>query len=369
MITAESALLPAYWEDDGDESLEAAEDFRARSLRQRPTPPRSWSLQKALRLGRFHFYVDAFAKKFVETTLTKTPSNQPQYPVTNQEICRIQRALYRFQLFCNLERTAVNINCNDDFFTKCFDIFEHEQLFCIYYFLVRAVLPAFDDVAEHDVAWGAWNIRSISGPNGSSYLTSKYTQSLLSLGLKKVYEIASAETYEQRYRVLDAERRPRPSDFLYRKLDFLRLMRGRPSRWTAPEPFFDDPNSGSRDAIEWREAGCDTGLGEYYHEKLSEWGYVMWDRVRLETVGIFEEPWGNEAQMRRDRRFRIDEIYSRYKIMEKSWLRRESISKAGGSGWWSWDDESQVRWEKEGTSGLLGFLTEVLAEITPDAEQ
>ncbi|KAI0544218.1 hypothetical protein F4679DRAFT_591684 [Xylaria curta] len=263
MLTAESALLP---DESKPKSYETANNFAARNLRQRPTPPRSWSLQEALRLSRLHFYVDALAKKFVETTLTKAPFNQPQHPVTNQEMCRIQRALYRFQLFRNLERTAARSR----FLMAFFDYCENEQLFCIYFFLTRAVLPAFDDVAEHDVAWGAWNIQS-SERGGSSYLVSQYTQFLLSLGLEKVYEIASAETYEQRYRALDATRCPRHSNFLYWILD--RIQRGRNPHidfyQSALHLFFDDPDSGPRDARVWSQRD------EYYYERLCEWGYVM----------------------------------------------------------------------------------------------
>ncbi|KAI0451877.1 hypothetical protein F5B21DRAFT_485445 [Xylaria acuta] len=59
-------------------------------------------------------------------------------------------------------------------------------------------IPAFNDVAEHDVGWGAWNVDYILG------LDSPWAQYVLSLGLQKLCGISNAETYGERYRVLDA---------------------------------------------------------------------------------------------------------------------------------------------------------------------
>ncbi|KAI0856525.1 hypothetical protein F4860DRAFT_492626 [Xylaria cubensis] len=324
MMTFESTLLP---DKSKPESSKAVDNFITRTLRQRPTPPRSWSLQKALPFGQLHFYVDAFAKKFVETTLTRVPFHQPQHPVTKQEICRIQRALYRFEICCNLYRANPNYGSASDIFLPDFAEYENEQLNCIYGFLARIIAPTFNDVAEHDIAWGASNIDLID------YVIPYYAQYFLSFGLETVHVIASAKTYKQRYRVLDAADLPGMRNFYFMSF--------------GPKPFCDDPDSGPQNALEWAfidENPRIASFQDYYQNTLRGWGYVMWDQVRLETVGIFEKEWDHPELWEQ---YCIDErdFAERKKLIEKSWKRRMSISNTGGSGWWSWEDESQVRWE------------------------
>lgn len=119
---------------------------------QRPTPPRSWSLRKALDLGRLHIYVDSFAKKFAMATLTKHTLNQSNTVATHQEMCRIERVLYRFEIYCNLfrefpkalsgfyEDQALYDELQGLFFAN-FAPWESEQLGCIHDFLVQVVSP------------------------------------------------------------------------------------------------------------------------------------------------------------------------------------------------------------------------------------
>ncbi|KAI0192394.1 hypothetical protein EV127DRAFT_510670 [Xylaria flabelliformis] len=279
MMAFESALLL------NKSKPESSNNFISRTPRQRPTPPRSWSLQNALPLAHLHYYVDAFAKKFAETTLTKVPFHQPQHPVTKQEICRIQRALYRFEIFCNRYRTTSYDGSDPDIFFPNFADYEKEQLNCIYGFLVGMIAPTFNDVAEHDIAWGASNIDLID------YVIPSYAQYFLSAGLETVHIIASAKTYKQRYRVLEAADLPGKCRFYF--MSFGPIVTSR--------PFFDDSDSGPRNALEW--AQMDEGntrtasFQDYYQATLYGWGYVMWDKVRLETVGIFEKAWDRDPEL------------------------------------------------------------------------
>lgn len=69
----------------------------------------------------------------------------------------------------------------------------------------------------------------------------------------------------------------------------------------------------------------------------------MWDRSRLEAIGIFQEPW-NETDSLRDSLREEQEAARQRAYMENSWEKREQIYRSGGTGWWSWGDESKVRW-------------------------
>lgn len=121
-------------------------EFVAQNLHQRPTPPRSWSLWDALRLAQFHSRVDWFSVKFARAALTKHPLDSTPPVATHQETCRIERALYRFETYCNLfreyQKTPSTIyEDQEQLFFANFAPWENEQLGCVHDSLARAVLP------------------------------------------------------------------------------------------------------------------------------------------------------------------------------------------------------------------------------------
>lgn len=73
-----------------------------------------------------------------------------------------------------------------------------------------------------------------------------------------------------------------------------------------------------------------------------KWGYVLWDICRLQDIGIFQNPF-SEADWSRDEfdEFRQED---RDRSLRESWKKREKIWRAGGSGWWSFKDQSKVVW-------------------------
>ena len=90
--------------------------------------------------------------EFVQTTLSVAPLKQFKLSPTRQELRRIERALYRFEIYCDLFReipnersstipSAINSEQSQLFFAK-FAPYENEQLGCIHDFLVRAISPS-----------------------------------------------------------------------------------------------------------------------------------------------------------------------------------------------------------------------------------
>ena len=68
-----------------------------------------WTLSEALRLVSLHRHVQSFAAAFASEALTKEPvldelNAIPKHSPSSDEIHCIQRALYRFALYCNLFR-------------------------------------------------------------------------------------------------------------------------------------------------------------------------------------------------------------------------------------------------------------------------
>ena len=59
----------------------------------------------------------------------------------------------------------------------------------------------------------------------------------------------------------------------------------------------------------------------------------MWDRSRLEAIGIFQEPW--EAEEPQDALRDDQEIERQRACLQNSWEQREIVYNRGGRGWWS----------------------------------
>ncbi|KAI1109804.1 hypothetical protein F5Y14DRAFT_390502 [Nemania sp. NC0429] len=356
IMAAESILLRPH--DSDPTSYRTIMKFVVENLQKRPSPPRSWTLQKALRVSRLHSYVDVLTNNFIAATLTTHPlSRSDHHPVTYQETCRVKRALYRFEVYCNLFREESDVespiyNEQKSLFFAHFAPYENEQLGCIHDYLVRAVSPVHNEVAEHDVGWGASNVSYEASPD------SFHLQYILSLGIEKLCDIVNAETYEERYRVLDATNGPSSTvSFLYQ--GFETANNSNPDVWLedlTPEienlyirrPYFNDPDPGPADAWRWAhlELSCVNWVYHGDRDQLRRWGYVMWDRSRLEEVGVFQGPWEDMVSPE-DSLLERQELGRQRAYMENSWGPRERISRDGGSGWWAWGDESQIRWEKK----------------------
>ncbi|KAI8625206.1 hypothetical protein F5Y19DRAFT_489879 [Xylariaceae sp. FL1651] len=315
----ESSWVPPLDDRYVPQCRKAIANFVTKNIRTRQIAPTSYPLRNALQLERFHFYVDAMAEKFIKAALTKEPLSRAGSIVTHQERCRIERALYRFEIFCNLfcEELLNDIQCGreDEFFFLNFSPWENEQLHCINDFLHRAVCPAWNDVAEHD----------------------------------KLYQITEAETYEERYQLLNDDGPSGTAYFLYSVNDlvnqktrqhFLGALTPEEESMYIKQPFFADPDSGSEEAWRWAHKGESWKRWVYQPNRdvLRQWGYVMWDRSRLETTGIFEEPWEDTGIPENPHH---EEEEQR---QEDSGARRCQIYNSGGTGWWSWEDESKVKW-------------------------
>ncbi|KID83271.1 hypothetical protein MGU_09456 [Metarhizium guizhouense ARSEF 977] len=348
-------------------------DFITQNLRQRPTPPSSWSLQKALQLERLHLCVSELTQKFVHTTLTTYPTTQSKCTATRLERCRIERAFYRFELYCNLFRMLPKIYAElpihveqKQLFFACFAPWENEQLGCIHDFLVRAVSPAFNDIA-----WGAFRVEY------DDRIDSPFIQHVLSRGLKKLYSIILAETYLERHQLLyDRGFPPVTDNFLYEGLqsanehnDHVSLDGWSPENEAllTRRSFFADPDSGPRDAWQWahREEAWTNWVYQEDRDNLRRWGYVMWDRCRLDSVGILQVPW-EDTRSSTDLLLEEQEAARQRAYMENSWEKREKMYRSGAVGWWSWGDESQVLWP-DGVAP--GKRPSVPAHVKPDSLQ
>lgn len=126
-------------------------DFVDNHLRSRMSPPDSWTLSEAFPLGNLHSSVERFASEFIAEMLNTSSEfayvdAPPAWPVSRHEMNRIQRAFYRFEIYCNLLRdpdVSQAIDIGKPFFSK-FAYWENEQLGCVHDYLFRAVCPGMN---------------------------------------------------------------------------------------------------------------------------------------------------------------------------------------------------------------------------------
>ena len=200
---------------------ESLQNFADDQLRSRQAPQSLWTLSEALPLADFHRYVEYFTLDFASQTLARLGDSSTSNTVlsnspSSSELHRIQRAFYRFEIYCNLFRSRKPRPFDMDeqpsiFFSK-FSPWENEQIGCVHDYLFYKVSPgkqahglvslrsltvtAFNEITEHDVAWGA------SGILDAYDLDSGYMQHVLSLGLTKLHDTIAAESYDERRRLL-----------------------------------------------------------------------------------------------------------------------------------------------------------------------
>ncbi|KAJ9646962.1 hypothetical protein H2204_000654 [Knufia peltigerae] len=333
------------------------EDFVNDQLRSRQDPALlSWTLSQALQLGHLqrhvaHLSLD-FASHCSENPVTEVDVKLfwEGFP-TPTEIRRIQRTLYRFEIYCNLFRArkkppaaAFDVDEHRTVFFSKFSPWENEQLGCIHDYLFHKASPVFIEITEHDVTWGATGIQD------AHELDSPYIQHILSLGLAKLHAIAVAKTYDERRRLFYTPYPAANTEFLREGLilanerfDGVQLSEyhdrhggeGRAEHLFAL--FFREPDTGPSEAWSWAHQR-ETRAAFVYSKGtkgLRERGYVFWDRSRLETWPVFQSPWVSPY-----RYYEIEEV--RTGPYREKCPRRAQIYALGGRGWWSPSDETKV---------------------------
>ena len=129
---------------------ERIQEFAHDYLGSRRVQPPSWTLAEALPLDRLHRHVQSFAAAFASRALREQLGVDeldaiPKYPPSPDEIHRIQRALYRFELYCNLfrdpKRTLFEIDEQMRLFFYKFSPWEIEQLGSIHDYLFHVISP------------------------------------------------------------------------------------------------------------------------------------------------------------------------------------------------------------------------------------
>lgn len=148
---------------------------------------------------------------------------------------------------------------------------------------------AFNDVAQHDVVRGMSNIED--GENAEL----PGVQTLLILGLGELRRITKAKTYEERYKFLgqcDKTLRSAPSMADVLRNSYIRYPQC-PADGGYPLPMVSELDTGPRMIWSWAhwDEEMPTWTCQPERDNLRRWGYVFWNKARLETVVNFRDLW------------------------------------------------------------------------------
>lgn len=217
-------------------------------------------------------------------------------------------------------------------------------------------------------------------------MDSPYIQHLLSLGLNRLHQIAQSETYEERHKALYKGVHPGfTCFFLYEGLQaanerndnvWLDELTSDDEPLQMKTPYYADPDCGPRDV--WRWAHHEESWGSWVYQKernsLRQWGYIMWNKSRLERTGIFQKPWEEEEIDPEEELLKEQEATRQEGYMMSSWDQREKVFRRGGDGWWRLGDESKLKWEngvapRRGAANRPEFTSRIQPKSLQDARE
>ncbi|KAI1082677.1 hypothetical protein F5B20DRAFT_577757 [Whalleya microplaca] len=297
------------------DDVNAVATFTSEHLVARQTPPVLCSLDEALPMRRFHKYVESLAIRLSQDALATIPapfqtSYHPFRP-TPSELFRIQRALYRYQLYCNMFGTR-RVEKGEKLarYATYFAQWENEQVACVQNLLLRVIAKPFNEHIDHDIScelvpyidrddsWEGWWI--------------------LSRGLEYIHQLSIAKVFDE-YKLLIRDGRGLPAmgyfffekffktrinwDLIYYRAKSARLL-DLPEKYKASvfgKPFYDDPDSGPAIAWEWVygdeyvKSGSLVASPDTLSFRL--WGYVFWDSARLESSAFFRNDFQHSSSV------------------------------------------------------------------------
>ncbi|EEP79128.1 predicted protein [Uncinocarpus reesii 1704] len=295
VLAHDVSIHGASWIPKETVDFERALRSRAHSILER-----RWTLSTALKISRTNDVVRYFTHDFASTMFSTPFAPEKREPgsweLSRQEINRIEIALYRFEIYSQLFKRPDEQAYSDDIFEiekglfhRMFPPWENEQLACVYEYLWERMEDAFMFFPR----WSEYLVRVEEG------IYSGCTAYHMARGLDYLYMIFHDP------RILVSERYR--SSLYFSQGWFLEDSLGTCTReqfyrTIADEiedirnsfPSSADADTGPLDAwawareseTYWRLAVADERL------PLRKWGYVMWDRARLEAWGVLQSTWG-----------------------------------------------------------------------------
>ncbi|XXG97633.1 hypothetical protein Hte_003940 [Hypoxylon texense] len=267
-------------------------------------------------------------------------------PATRLEKERIIRALYRFELFRKLfgrygdrvEQMPPQTDIIPDAFNyfKRFSAWEIVQMGTIHDFLGRMVLPAFADLAEHDVEYGALALDFLTPWNGR--ISHPAIQHLLSTGLRSIHEISMCVSFKASVDKLGPSTMENRFffDHALRYQDSGAQISPRLFRLLHGKAFHADGDPAPKAMLQ-KVLGNRYPLFDERDWLDRRWGFLMWDGARYEELGIAKKEdrhcWSRSSW---------PEAELPWHLVHETLQERSLIWHEGGKGYWSPWDQSRV---------------------------
>ncbi|KAI1820142.1 hypothetical protein F4861DRAFT_524125 [Xylaria intraflava] len=356
-VLPEAILVSKSW-DLGEPSVNKAIEF-AKILNFRELAPTKWNLVDALPLARFHEKVNYLATQAAHEALGNHPRLMETSPEpTREELCRFERALYRFQLYCNVVgRTYAEGREYEDMFFKYFCTWENEQLACIQEHLVRVVSRPFNYLVDHDITWGYLTVPYISSNSMD------HAEYILSEGIEKIYLLSRASGYTEWHDLLSTGEHmfaepysccsflghglQKGTEPVFDPLISLSELDEYDKRLVINYPFYEDPDPGPELMWEWtyRDESPGELVANRYMIIERLWAFTFWDYSRLQTAGLLGDPEIPAPRSVRDTELDQYETLQRLKFLADMQRYRTDIWKQGAYGWYAVGDMTQVKWK------------------------
>ncbi|KAF5549843.1 hypothetical protein FMEXI_4095 [Fusarium mexicanum] len=225
--------------------------------------------------------------------------------ISTTETRRIQRAFYRYQLFCNLFGAVIrkrhDNGTNDERlqrFLRNFEPWEIEEILCINEFVQDKYKDVLDDVTwdfhpdDPETRVRRKDLFTLLRTYGAELFDKSYIIGMSSLGLTALSAIFEAQGQVALIELVSQHVAALDGDWLFEATKHHK-RRGRLFTDSDEAPDSQEPMPFRGDGehlppLAWVFARKDTYsnlYGAYSIRSLREWGYVMWDASRLTSSG------------------------------------------------------------------------------------
>lgn len=299
---------------DGSEIRRFLEEYKSTRTEPASVSIERFPLTHIATLSRVQYAVRFASKDFCQATLSRHPLSSEKEedipPLSTNEARRINRAFYRFEIFCTIFsqpgfKVKRKLDCMDmcHLFLNQFPPWEVEEIACIRDYIIGRYAQLFAK-HEHELP----RHPSQGPPEDSSgddmpfedIMLEHYQERCMSHGLSFLRRISQASTFEQvrmlRKNLIDTHffltrtLEEEPYDYVYRTNAFDDWVNKLPLR-------FVDDCDGPNAAWTWSN-GDMVELFPFQPSKENprKRGYVMWDKERLDRWGVLES--SNEEYVR-----------------------------------------------------------------------
>ncbi|KAF5511720.1 hypothetical protein CGCS363_v002560 [Colletotrichum siamense] len=337
------------------------EEIKKQVLQRDPETTLDWSLSEGIVAVQLRNNVvdlsKAISKQYLNNLAAHVKKGHEEAP-SDAELDRIQRALYRFETYCNIfPPLGAYLYPADDVREEWTTFFESspsweiEQVGSVHESLFRLVAPVFNDCALHDISWGWDEVRY-----AYDYEDGR-VEWVLSRGLVHVNRVLHATSFHERWLLFGGRKvLEHDCNWLYQTFETYKnlfvanrigWMPSKTRHVKSEETALEDSISPVEKIWEWSHGEFyeDSGDGRYRYDMAMEdpfrplraCGYVFWGEERVKRIGWFDQ---NVDDLELDVGEEIYKNSPSLRLEIRSWIIRSNLFQEGKTGYWDGDPEN-----------------------------